>query len=124
MENQNQQNTGNTPAPFHKTQHARLGPILGMIILILALVLGGLFLWGSMLANKEAGQPLPPIVNNEPETPRAAADTQILETTSSSDELSAIEADIESTNLDLIEQDLQAISNEFDGSVDGEYEVQ
>ncbi len=124
MDTSNQQNTpGNTNPPFHKMQHARLGPILGMIILVLALVLGGLFLWGSMLANKEA-VPAPPIVNNEPETPRAAADAQILETTSSSDELSAIEADIESTNLDSIEQDLQAIDNEFSGSAEEQYEVQ
>lgn len=102
-------------AQFHEVHHARLGPILGVLILILALVLGGLFLWGSMLANK-APEPLPPIVNNEPETPRAEADVHILETMSPSDDLGAIEADIESTNLDLLDQDLQAIDNEFEAS--------
>jgi hypothetical protein len=109
----------NTPLEFHEAHHARLGPILGVLILILALILGGLFLWGSMLAEKEAPM-LPPIVNNEPETPRAEADAQIFETTSPSDDLGAIEADIESTNLDLLDQDMQAIDSEFNTS----YEVQ
>ena len=102
----------NTSLEFHEAHHARLGPILGVLILILALTLGGLFLWGSMLAEKEAPI-LPPIVNNEPETPRAQADAQIFETTSPSDDLGAIEADIESTNLDLLDQDMQAIDSEF-----------
>jgi hypothetical protein len=105
-----------TPLAFHETHHARLGIILGILILILALILGGLFLWGSMLAQREVSAPLPAIVNNEPETPRAAADAQILETQSPSDELSAIEADLESTSLDMLTQDLQAIDSELEAA--------
>lgn len=105
----------NTPLAFHEVHHARLGAILGVLILILALVLGGLFLWGSMLAKKENA--LPPIVNNEPETRRAEADAQILNTTSPSDDLGAIEADIESTNMDLLDQDFQAMDNELDAAL-------
>lgn len=109
--------------PFHVSQHVRLGPILGMLILVLAFILGGLFLWGSILAKKQPQQ-LPPLVNNEPETPRAQADTHILETTSASDDIGAIEADITSTNLDLVDQDLQAVDNELDATSEENLEVQ
>ncbi len=109
-----------TKLEFHESHHARIGAVLGVLILILVLILGGLFLWGSMLAEKEDA--LPAIENNEPETPRAEADAQILETVSTSDELDAINADLESTNLDSIDSDLQAIDNEFAAS--GSAEVQ
>lgn len=105
-----------TKLEFHESHHARIGVVLGVLILILALILGGLFLWGSMLADKE--NTLPAIENNEPETPRAEADAQILETVSTSDELDAIGADLESTNLNSIDADLQAIDNEFEASDD------
>lgn len=114
-----------TTAPvFHIAHHAKLGPILAMLVLVLALILGGLFLWGKMLADKAHMSPPPPIVNNEPETPRAEADTQILGTVSTSDEIGAIEADLESTRLDLIDQDLQSVDNEFDAATSDDYEVQ
>ena len=83
---------------------------------MLVIILIGLYLWGGMLAEET---PLPvetPIVNDEPETPRATADTEIMETLSPSDDLGAIEADISSTNFDLIEADLTAIDAEFNAA--------
>jgi hypothetical protein len=104
------------PQPFQEVHHAHLGPILGVLVLILALILGGLFLWGSIL-NKQVSEPVVEIPNNEPETPRAIADAQILDTTSPSDELSAIQADLESTNLELLDQDFQAMDAELDAAL-------
>ena len=100
------------------TQHSHILPIIGVIIIMLTLTLGGLLLWGWQL-NKQANIPVVEnvIVNNEPETPRADADTQILETLSPSDELNAIEADLESTNLDSLDTDLTSIDTEIDAAL-------
>ena len=102
-----------TPSPFMNTHHTHLGPILGILLLILLLILIGLYLWGGMLSNTAIAPTETPIINNEPETVRATADTQILETLSPSDDLQAIEADLNSTNLDSIDTDLTAIDAEF-----------
>lgn len=116
--------TQNTePATMHTPdggdmEHSHLGPVLGVIIILLALILGGLYLWGGMLA-KQAETPVTEFpVNNEPETPRATADTQILETMSTSDNLDAIEADISSTNLDSIDSDLGTIDAELNAALE------
>ncbi len=102
-----------TPVPPVQSHHAHLGPILGVIVIVLVLIFVGLNLWGGLLS-KEIETVIPePIVNNEPETPRAVADTQILGTLSPSDDLSAIEADVSSTNFDSLETDITAIDVEF-----------
>ena len=106
-----------TPTEFQGAHHSHIGPILGVLVIMLVLILGGLYLWGSML-NEQAQVPVEtPLVNNEPETPRAEADQQILETLSPSDDLSAIEADISSTNLDSLEVDMMTIDAELDAAL-------
>lgn len=105
-----------TPEELYKDKpHSHLGPILGVLIIMLVLILGGLYLWGGMLS-KEAVETEQPAVNNEPETPRAEADMEIMGTVSSSDELSAIEADVESTNLDSLDSDLTAAEAELNAA--------
>lgn len=98
--------------------HAHAGPIIGVLSLMLILILGGLYVWGEMLSKESKVVPVEvPIINNEPETPRAAADTQILEIMSPSDEISAIEADLESTRLDSVDADLNTIDAEFNAAL-------
>ncbi len=101
-----------TPMP-----HSQRGPILAALIIILVFIFGGLYLWGGMLSNTGNFPVEDVIINDEPETPRAVADTKILETLSPSDELDAIESDITSTNLDSIDTDLTAIDVEFDSAL-------
>ena len=98
--------------------HAHAGPIIGVLSLMLILILGGLYMWGGLLAKPAVVAPIEkPIVNNEPETPRAVADTQILEIMSPSDEISAIEADLESTRLDSLDADLNTMDAEFEAAL-------
>ena len=101
------------PPSLMNTHHAHIGPILGVLVIMLVLILSGLYLWGGMLSNEVIAPTEPPIVNNEPETVRATTDTQILETVSPSDDLNAIEADLSSTNLDSLDTDLTAIDAEL-----------
>lgn len=98
-----------------------LGPILAVLIVILILLLGGLYLWGTTLTIGEPEFTIPderptPEENNEPESTTAEADVQALETMSTSDEISAIEADLESTDLDRFDEDLSAIDAELNAA--------
>lgn len=104
------------PASLTSRPHAHIGPILGVLVIMLALILGGLYLWGETLSTKVPVITPEPIVNNEPETPRAVADTQILETLSPSDDLDAIEADVNSTNFDSLDTDFTAIDTEINAA--------
>ena len=102
--------------------HSILGPVLGILIVLLILILGGLYLWGSVLKTQPVEIPDPATrptaeENNEPETNNADAQVQALETVSNSDTLDAIEADIESTNLDELDAELNAIDAELDGAL-------
>jgi flagellar basal body-associated protein FliL len=103
------------PAAFSEKNHSQTGIILGVLIVVLVIILGGLYLWGASLSGTSpvVVPATPPIENNEPETPRAAADTQALKVVSSSDELDAIEADIESTNLNTLGSELDEIGREL-----------
>jgi hypothetical protein len=97
--------------------HAHVGPILGILVIVLVLILGGLYLWGAMLS-KQATPALERVIpNNEPETTRANTDRQIMDTTSSSNDLDAIYADLESTNLNDLDTDLTQIEAEMNGSL-------
>lgn len=97
-----------------KSSH--LGVILGVLIVVLMLILGGLYLWSTSL--QEQAPVITPDVqrptaeeNNEPESNNAEADAQVLETTSPSDEVDAIEADIQSSNIDTVDSDMQALDD-------------
>jgi hypothetical protein len=108
----------NVPPHFSEAHHSHVGAILGTLIVILILILGGLYLWGSMLSSSQNEARVErTIPNNEPETPRAGADRQILETTSSSNELDAISADLDSTNLDSLDTELGQIETEMAASM-------
>ncbi len=104
------------PQEFRTVHHSHVGPILAVLVIMLVLILGGLYLWGGMLSKEAQVREETPIVNNEPETPRAVADQEILEIVSPSDELDAIDADINSTNFDSLEGDLMTIDIELDAT--------
>jgi hypothetical protein len=105
------------PDQTHQEHHNHLGAILGILILALAFIFGGLYLWGGMLHEQNIPTPVPTILNNEPETPRATTDAQILQTLSPSDELDAIDADLSSTNLDSLDTDLTTIDTELNATM-------
>ncbi len=114
---QNQAPVGSYSSAQTHIHHSHVGPILAVLIIMLIIIFGGLYLWGGMLSNTGVAPIEDVIINDEPETPRAVADTKILETLSPSDELDAIEADLGSTNLDSIDTDLTAIDVEFNNAL-------
>ncbi len=106
------------------------GPILILLVILLIAVLGGMYRWFIVLDNDAPIIPttLRPSAaqNNEPESASAEAQVEAYGVVSTSDEIPAIEADIEGTNLDSLEGELDAIEAELDAAIveDGSAEAQ
>lgn len=101
------------------------GPILVLLIALLLAVLGGMFYWFTML--DKGGVIISPTSlrpsaeqNNEPESTTAEARTEAYGVVSTSDEIPAIEADVEGTNLDSLDGELDAIEAELDAALEEE----
>lgn len=96
------------------------GPLLTILALLLILVFGGLYYWSTTFTTPES-PPAPTVErptaeeNDEPESTTAEAQTEMIEAAlSSSDEISAIEADLEATDLISMEAEMNALEAELD----------
>lgn len=94
------------------------GPVLALLAVLLLVVLGGMYYWYTNLESTEPAvveTPTRPTAeeNNEPESTTAEAQAGAATIVSTSDEISAIEADLESTDLESLDTELQAIENEL-----------
>lgn len=103
-------------ATLQEKTHSYMGIIIAILIILLLGILGGLYLWAQNLQqNAQLSEVIEENVrptaeeNNEPESNNAEAAVQVLETVSNSDELYAIEADLESTQVEGFEADVNAI---------------
>jgi hypothetical protein len=103
----------------------QLGIILGVLIVVLVLILGGLYIWGSTIGAGNTVEAIPAAdrptaeENNEPESTNAEAEVETMGALSTSNEIEAIEADIESTDLDALDAELDAIDAELDAALNG-----
>lgn len=104
--------------------HNRIGVVLGLLIVLLLIILAGMYLWFSTSFQRTPAPAPAPVVErevpdmpNEPEMENADAAVQQLETVSTSDEIDAIEADVEATDLDELDAELNAIEAELDAAL-------
>lgn len=95
--------------------HSHTGIIIGILIIVLMLILGGLYLWVEIIRTTpqipqtpEATRPTAE-ENNEPESTNAEAQVETLKVLSTSDELSAIRADLESGDINGLDAEIQVI---------------
>jgi hypothetical protein len=107
--------------PVH-TESIANGPILVLLIILLIAILGGMYRWFVLLDNEIPAIPagLRPSAeeNNEPESTSAEARAEAMGVVSNSNEIPAIEADIESTELSSLESELNAIEAELDAALE------
>lgn len=94
------------------------GIVLSVLIVLLVMILGGLYMWGAEIQKAFKTPDVPvettrptPAQNNEPESTNAEAAVESLNAMSTSNEASAIQADLESTLIDTNETDLNAIDD-------------
>lgn len=99
---------------------SHLAVILGLLIVFLMLILAGLYIWGEYLQEPPVAQQVTlPVTrptaeeNNEPESTNAEAEVETMSALSTSDEISAIEADIAGTNVDNLMSEETAIEAEL-----------
>lgn len=97
------------------------GPILILLFAILLALLGGIYYWYTILMSETVSVPATrptAEMNNEPESTTAEARTGATDVVSTSDELDAIQADIESTRFDDIDDGFTAVENELGGALE------
>lgn len=97
---------------------AATGPIIVVLAVLLLGVLGGMYYWFTVMQEEpiivpEVSRPTP-VENNEPESTTAEAQTDGMGVVSSSDELDAINADLESTNMESLDAEIGAIEAELE----------
>lgn len=95
--------------------------IFGLVAALIVILVGLVYWYINMQAPTAIEEtPTRPTLetNKEPETTTATAQTESFGVMSTSDEISAIEADLESTNLDSLDTELQQIDVELESSVE------
>lgn len=101
-----------TAAAITENPKTQLGLILTLAGVLLV-IFGGLLYWYYLSTTTPTSietPTRPPVAQNaEPETPTATAQTESFGALSTSDEITALEADIESTNLDSLDTELGQI---------------
>ena len=105
-------------------------PVNGLVIALLAIlliaILAGMYYWFTQLTNEvvildtEIERPTDE-ENNEPESTTAEAAVETQGALSTSDEIAAIEADIEATDLDALDAELIAIDAELEAALSEEF---
>lgn len=114
--------TGNTLPSANAGAGSTLNiPILALLFLILVAILGGLYYWYTIVTTPIA-EPIDTTrptaeQNNEPESTTAEARTQTQGVVSTSDELGAIKADLDSTNLTDLDTEVAPIKAEMDAAL-------
>lgn len=97
------------------------GLVIGILAGALIILAIGLFFWYRAMTAVPAPLPAPvrptAEMNNEPESTTAEAQTESFGAMSQSDEIGAIEADLESTNLDSLENELIQIETELEAQM-------
>lgn len=104
-----------------KTDTLINGPLLLMLTVLLVLILTAMFYWFTTMTDDrpvtQAIERPSALENNEPESTTAEAQTEIMLTTSTSDTISAIEADLGATSFDSLDAEMIAIEAELDISL-------
>lgn len=96
-------------------------PIIILFGLFLVGILGGFYYWYTIVMKEGTSAPIETrptaAENNEPESTTAEVRTELLDIVSTSNELSAIKADAESTHLDDLTTEIPAIETELNAAL-------
>lgn len=100
----------NEPVPeIEAPQTKSTGAIIGSIIIIIILIIGGLYLWGKQITEKEAQSSITP----EQILSETDPALDLLKTQGISDKITDIEADLNATDLNNLDKELQNIDVEL-----------
>lgn len=96
-------------------KQGQIGPIIGIIIIVIVLALGGLYVWGARLNKADTNTSETGQSNQSAQDISTAGDPALdnLKTQGTSNELSAIEDDLDTTSLDGLDTEMKAINTEL-----------
>ena len=102
------QSASQMPQSSQMPTEKSVGPAIGIIIIIIIIVLGGLYFWGQRVNDSSD----PSSLQTQDESITPGADINQLQSQSSSDNVSSIEADLNATNLDSLGTEVNSIDAE------------
>lgn len=79
-----------------------VGPMVGLVIVIILIVLGGIYFWKEMEYKK-----------NDVGYDQNTDEMYAIQNQNDSDEINTIEADLEATNIDTIDSEINSIDTEL-----------
>lgn len=91
-------------APIAPSESSAAGPVIGAIIIVAVLILGGFYYWGAYLEERDRAALTAEDIMNQPDVI-----LEQLKTQGTSDELGAIEADVDATDLENLTTELDQI---------------
>ena len=83
-----------------------MGPIVGVIIIVIVLVFGGIYFWGAKISKESA-------ITAEEITAQEDPALIKLQEQSTSDEIADIEADLDATDLEGLDAELEQIDQDL-----------
>lgn len=109
----------------HMTGRSHFGVVIALLVVLLIAILAGLYYWYSAILSQPMTIEDPAMrptaeENNEPESTGAEAQADSMNVVSTSDELSAIEADLESTDLNSLDTEMGSIDTEMNAALDAQ----
>ena len=115
MENENITSAPQGTPVVQQKESKPMGALIGAIIVIILLIIGGVYIWSTKIQPKiNAPENVQTVADDNTVALEASAgepDTMIdtLNSQSSSDEVTSIEADLNATDLNSIDKELQSI---------------
>ncbi len=95
-------------------EESKIGPIIGIIIVVIVLIIGALYFWGEKLNKEKINVPANQTVStvSNPVVGDATTDATVssLKTQSSSDDLTSITNDLNATAIDAVDVDLKKVT--------------
>ena len=95
-----------------QTQQKSMGPMLGIVIIVVLLVLGGFYFWGTQIKDKSQVQENAEVTAEDIANQEDTA-LENLNTQSTSDEIDDIEADLDATDLESLDSELDAFDQDL-----------
>lgn len=105
--NPTSQSSMGSAMPKMNDEKKPIGPVIGVIIIVLVLTLGGFYFYGNQLNRGNGNMTPEEIINASDEA------TVNLEQQSASDEINDIEIDLNATDLNNLDKELQDIDNQL-----------
>ncbi len=85
------------------------GPLIGSIIIVLIILIGGLYFWGSIIVDRKSQIESEAVLEDQSRD----AEVEAITTQSSSDDTSSIESDLNATDVDSADEELDAVDSEY-----------